>query len=44
MSASTVEVFLARLYTDAASRESFLRDPVEALSDLQLTADERCAS
>jgi hypothetical protein len=41
MSAATVEVFLARLYSDATLREIFLRDSVEALSDLEITADER---
>jgi hypothetical protein len=43
MSAPGVEAFLACLYSDAALRESFLRDDKTAMADLPLTEIERAA-
>lgn len=41
MSAIEMERTLARLYTDEAFRDAFLRDPSDALSTVDLTADEK---
>jgi len=43
LSAQVFEKVLARLYTDAAFRTSFLENPLQALADEDLNADERDA-
>ena len=43
MSAPEVELLLARLYTDVALREQFLRDAEATLKDVELTDTERAS-